>query len=642
MVTGVEITGIALAIFPIVLNGLTALHEFAGKIKYLKDYKKVLRRLVRDVIIEKHKFENTCEILLEGIVSAPDIDTLISGMGWDNPVFQEKLETRLRPKAAGIFVKTVDALNSGLQELKDQLALDQQHEPALLDKHTRKRQWKKIRLLLQKDEHSALLEEICKRNADLVYVLQTPTSSTRTSISSTRKPVAPKTYVRVRNHATNLYAIFRQSFQAVPPCSCSTPHNASLVLQRVMTDEIAPIKFRIFFSFGVGSAVGQAPWKWSEMEFEPADAQEETESNEEMGSQKSDEEDFKGKGKAIEGKRKARFTAALDFIFKKPDEQHHRFSLRKALRYNVAVPAAVGGAISARKDGSARTRKTKIVAFDVPPESARRVSNPPPLPNSLRQIANLCSEIRWTRGAGSSCVGILLGDNGWWHRVWLPATPSACSEYLAETVSLDSLLQSKELALRDRLKLGVVLCSAVMQLHSTEWLGESWGKQDIFFPQTGVTARTVEGEIVVISKPVLDNPLVRRTFGATNRPSSAQQTAPTSRSPLVHYDKSLFSLGIVLVELWYGKRLEDLQSSHQANQLHDHLDYYTANQRIEEIETKAGPMYGAAIRRCIRGLDCTTQSLENERFKEQVQEQVMSQLELNWSRYDDGYCSRSI
>ncbi|KAF8244039.1 hypothetical protein K440DRAFT_610854 [Wilcoxina mikolae CBS 423.85] len=564
-------------------------------------------------------------------------------MGWDDPIFHEKLQVRLRPKAAGIFVETVDALNSSLQELKDQLALDQDLEPALLDKHTRKRQWKKIRLLLQKDEHSALLEEIYKRNSDLAYLLQTPTPSARISISSTRKPVAAKAYVRVRNHATNLYAVFWQNFHAVPPCGCSTPHNASLVLQRVTTDEIVPIKFRIFFSFGVNSACGQAPWKWREMEFEPADAEEGTELVEEISSQKSDEEDFKGKGKAIEGKRKTGFPAALDFIFKKPDKQPHRFGLRKALRYSVAVPAAVGGAISARKDGSARTRKTKIVAFDVPPECARRGSKPPPLPDSIRQIANLCSEIGRARGAGSSCVGILLGENGWWHRVWLPATPSACSSYLAETVSLDSLLQSKELTLRDRLKLGVILCSAVIQLHSTEWLGENWGKQNIFFPQTGATARTVEGETVVISKPVIDNPFVRRTFGATNcPPSPAQQTAPTSRSPLVQYDKSLFSLGVVLVELWYGKRLEDLRSSHQANQLHDHLDYYTADQCIQEIEAQAGPMYGAATRRCIRGLDCTTQSLYNEEFKEQVHEQVMSQLELNWSRYDDGYSGRSI
>jgi hypothetical protein len=176
-----------------------------------------------------------------------------------------------------------------------------------------------------------------------------------------------------------------------------------------------------------------------------------------------------------------------------------------------------------------------------------------------------------------------------------------------------------------------------MQLHSTEWLGESWGKQDIFFLQTSVKARGVGGKSVVIVKPVIDNPFVRRTFETSNRSSYAQHTASISiRSPLVQYDKNLFSLGLVLVELWYRKRLEDLRSSNN-NQLHDHLDYTTAVQRIKEIEDQAGPMYSTAVRRCIRRLDCTVQSLDNEGFKEQVHEQVMSQLELNWRQYEVGY-----
>jgi len=78
------------------------------------------------------------------------------------------------------------------------------------------------------------------------------------------------------------------------------------------------------------------------MEFEPAITQEETEPVSEIG-RKSEEDDFKGKGKAIEGKEKSRFTAAFGSIFKKPDRQPHKFNLRKALHYGVTVPAAIGG-----------------------------------------------------------------------------------------------------------------------------------------------------------------------------------------------------------------------------------------------------------------------------------------------------------
>jgi len=55
--------------------------------------------------------------------------------------------------------------------------------------------------------------------------------------------------------------------------------------------------------------------------------------------------------------------------------------------------------------------------------------------------------------------------------MYIPRSPS-CVSYKAEAISLDALLQFGALEERDRLKLGLLLSSAVMQLHSTE----CWGR----------------------------------------------------------------------------------------------------------------------------------------------------------------------
>jgi len=159
----------------------------------------------------------------------------------------------------------------------------------------------------------------------------------------------------------------------------------------------------------------------------------------------------------------------------------------------------------------------------------------------------------------------------------------------------------------------------------------------------------VTGEAVIIRKLATDKPFLWQSFGRTtfclSRPEALTGTTSV-RSPLVQYGKSLFSLGIMLVELWYGKRLEnprplaELLSNDM--RLHGHLDYKTCDERIEEIETEAGPMYGNAVRRCIRGVDFIAKSLEHDGFKNEVHEQVITQLELNWKEYENGYNDQGI
>lgn len=279
-----------------------------------------------------------------------------------------------------------------------------------------------------------------------------------------------------------------------------------------------------------------------------------------------------------------------------------------------------------------RNRKTPSkVSFDLP-------SKKPEIPSTsvtdlVQRIQDLCAEID-KANISSSCLGIL--DWGCtWHRLYTPASSPSC-RYTRETISLEGLFVRGNLDKRDRLRLGVQLASGVMQLHATEWLNESWGKRDIhFFLNDDVSRRAADGKFY--PEPVTNKPFLHRNFGLAPLGSSLQPTQ--IESPLVQYDRSLFSLGIILVELWFGNCLEDLPEyldpqSNGSTLNNESLAYQTANQLIRRINEE-GPIYGAAVRRCIRGLDCTATSLEEDELKDKVHTEVVSELERHWRAYDD-------
>jgi hypothetical protein len=250
------------------------------------------------------------------------------------------------------------------------------------------------------------------------------------------------------------------------------------------------------------------------------------------------------------------------------------------------------------------------------------------LPPNANEIKNLCAVIASAKGK-SSDLGVLASGKS-----WLIVTPTSwlCEDYKAELVSLDQLLQREDLDRGDRLRLGVDLASSLMHLHTTDWLGESWGKCDILFPQTAIRARTVSGETMIL-KADLKKPVVRRSFRPDSH--SQQQVEMTAKVSLLPCDKNLFSLGIVLIELWFGKRLQDLSESQDAVAADntDINDWITARRLVPIIEEKAGEMYGGAVRRCIQGLDSAAKTLDNDEFKSKVITEVVSELERHWEAY---------
>ena len=211
------------------------------------------------------------------------------------------------------------------------------------------------------------------------------------------------------------------------------------------------------------------------------------------------------------------------------------------------------------------------------------------------------------------------------HRVWVPRPPLTS----ARVVSLAKLLSLPEPPMRERLKLAVRLASSVLQFHSSGWLQERWGKQDIYL---------IQGDSSQSSNHNLETPVVNQDLT-----SEVLTTRDSGETRIIHCNLSLFSLGIVLIELWFWRSVESFQADTpqaDAPQAGDPetARFVTAVRLIQRLNEGAGINYGSSVRRCIHGLDHQELRLENNEFKSEVYLKVLQPLEKNL----EVFCGKSL
>ena len=288
-------------------------------------------------------------------------------------------------------------------------------------------------------------------------------------------------------------------------------------------------------------------------------------------------------------------------------------------KHPLSISSALGYVSNRLRSRSPFKKVQKKVGFCLPAAETRPLtSESSPVPSASersRIIDCFCSTIRSITEV-HTCVGILVSNKSK-HQVWVPRAPLAILAS-ARVVSLAELLSLPEPPMGERLKLAVRLASSVLQLHRTEWLQERWGKQDIYLVQGGSSKSR---------SPSLETPVVHQAF--TQEPPVFEASM---ESRIIRCNLSLFSLGIVLVELWFWRSVESFQADEpQAycgpQAASDTTIYATAERLIDELYITAGVNYGHTVRRCIRGIDHQETRLENNEFKNEVYLKVLQPLE---------------
>jgi hypothetical protein len=134
----------------------------------------------------------------------------------------------------------------------------------------------------------------------------------------------------------------------------------------------------------------------------------------------------------------------------------------------------------------------------------------------------------------------------------------------------------------------------------------------------------------------LEHAFVHRTFdGQPRRLSVAESVAD--------YNRSLFSLGVVLIELALGEPIEKLRGrvtiDCEGNTWESPADlvHTTAVDCLGRVYSSQELAYGDAVERCINGLRLTDipKDLNDPRYKNEVQVKIVSALERNLAVRND-------
>lgn len=134
-----------------------------------------------------------------------------------------------------------------------------------------------------------------------------------------------------------------------------------------------------------------------------------------------------------------------------------------------------------------------------------------------------------------------------------------------------------------RYGIGLTLASSHLQLHSTPWLKEYWTAQDVCFPVSSriSNAKALHGEPYILTHfdSVANNNILKK-------------------------DRSFSTLGIVLLELCFGRQLEDhhLWSSpaFSAGIADPMIRQAVACEWLEEVLGEAGEDYATAVHWTLR------------------------------------------
>lgn len=125
--SGIELAGLILAIFPVVVEGVELYVKGVNALERWWRFSRVLKRLLRRIRLERLKFQQNCEALLCGITEPGQLDRLLKDPGgpeWTLPDLQGRLEKQLGDSYHAYMEAAIE-IKEMLERLRSKLELDQ-------------------------------------------------------------------------------------------------------------------------------------------------------------------------------------------------------------------------------------------------------------------------------------------------------------------------------------------------------------------------------------------------------------------------------------------------------------------------------------------------------------------------------------
>ena len=245
--SGIEVAGLVLACFPIVVRGMQSFPESVETVKSWRRYRRELRKYSRTLETQRIVFFNTIERLFDGIIgSGNDLEALMQDPrgALSHGRYDEALKRRL-DRSYDNFVSIMTAMLQPLSDLRKELGIDD-HGKACGDRSyphaiftdniqilwdnysSGQRQVKKIKLVVSGNIYKEILGQVKESNRELreftqdSHILEPARSKRR----SKREEVDFKA---IRRHARSLFNVVVTG--SCWKCRCRNYHTVSLRLE---------------------------------------------------------------------------------------------------------------------------------------------------------------------------------------------------------------------------------------------------------------------------------------------------------------------------------------------------------------------------------------------------------------------------
>lgn len=544
--SGLEIAGVLLGTFPLIISGLEHWRDVARVGGYLWKIRKEYTKCRTDIHYHEIVFKRNLKELLLPIISDVDEVTRLlgdpGGAGWSDKSLQNRMGSRLQ-EAYNVYMSVVEEMNKAAEELRKELCLDKaavqsglsttdakKPKPkSVLSKSNLDYQLFKVKFSLGEPVRDDLFATLKRCNERLGQLLSTSDkiSTLQLSHPSNNKQTfaLEAAFKRAWKESEFLFKALQKAWQ----CSCQEQHFANLRLEHRTLPEIC---FEVILMFEATTSLKIAPWSWREVQC----------------------------GHMI----------------------------------NCSLQAlSCQTSISTRPPLSKTSPRT--------PLGARKVAFTPQTSapsNLVGHMLDPTMKLCQTLGGPDcdDCVGIIGHDDKTYH---LHPSKRRKRPTNDNPLTLDHILCCDFEGFpsrRQRYCIALLVASSVAQLHLTPWLRTGLTKKDIlFFPGGDNNCDIPHNE-----------PFIRQGF-APQLPGIGGTDAK---------DSNFYTLGILLLELCFGRRLEDqpFRKKHTTVDADSKqaFDLMAAMTWLKDVSDEGGVDYATAVKWCFTGAGNAGKSWRND------------------------------
>ncbi|KAM0342386.1 hypothetical protein ACHAPU_009573 [Fusarium lateritium] len=624
--SGFEIAGAVLGGLPLLIEGVKAAQFYFQGLDRWWEFRRDFEAFSRAMEFEEVIFVQNLDILLTPLELSDNEYRSLRHSQTSNLWHHEDVVSKPRlhlGEALPHFTKMLTELNRDLNELYKLLPIEngKVRFPAshTIDSERLKLciSFSRKRLPLCDKIHTTneRLGQIA-RNASIIEMTRAPpTSSSRTPSSSTYA----SSFITLQKQSRTLYGAFKSKFN----CSCNDQHRCgiSALWDRSRRDKVGPS-----LNFLINDHLGRKQVSWEVEAIDlaeplmPTHEQHSLDQIYELDLQANLLRQTNESSKAAQDYRPAALALPSFTAVTSPSDtktENTRADWAKGLGRPVErLKTAIKGASSAFSRGTPATHmQTAQVHVAQSTQKQVRIvdSTPRPAPTTAKPgITNICSFIR-APSTTNKFLGTLEAD---YHDIKLYLEPQSQRQLLRAQNETIEAFWCSTVDLSSRLGVGLSIAVTLLALGTSAWIPRCWSQKDVFLMRCsqGSSRHTPT------FGPYLDHSSL--SFTLSEEPMGAHN----------HAVLTMFSLGVLLLELYYRKPLESSPhwDRHCPNGLrNEYTDMAAAQEWYEDLAEDPALEEGLAepIRRCIEASFSTSVDMEDKEFLRDVLETIIQTLE---------------